>query len=281
MRYREFGPTGRKIPVIGQGTWTIEQHDRRAAADAIRAGIDAGMTHVDTAEIYGEGRVEEVVAEALNGRRERVFLTSKVSPAHASRQGTIESCERSLRRLKTERLDCYLLHWPSSFPLEETLDAFLDLRAAGKILSWGLSNFSQQELDRVISLAGEGEIACDQVLYHLEERAIEHKLRDYCEAHRIALVAYSPFGSGRFPSSGSEGGRVLDRIARQHGMTAHQVALAFLVSHPSVFAIPRTVRSDHARQNGEAGDLELSNDEHAALDRAFRFTWTRAGLPTL
>ena len=280
MRYREFGPTGREVSVIGQGTWKLERQDPRAAVDAIRAGVDAGMAHVDTAEIYGDGQVEALVGEALNGRREGVFLTSKVSPSHASRQGTIESCERSLRRLKTDRLECYLLHWPSSFPLEETVAAFQDLRAAGKILSWGLSNFSRQELDRVISLVGEGQVACDQVLYHLEERAVEHKLLDYCRAHRIALVAYSPFGSGRFPSVETEGGRMLDRIARDHDATAHQVALAFLVLHPTVFAIPRTVRPDHARENGEAAHLELSPDELAALDRAFRCDWTRPGVPT-
>lgn len=258
----------------------VEQHDPRAVVDAIRAGIDAGMAHVDTAEIYGDGRVEELVGNALNGRREGVFLTSKVSPSHASRKGTVESCERSLRRLRTDRLECYLLHWPSSFSLEETLAAFQDLRAAGKILSWGLSNFSQQELDRVVSLVGEGEIACDQVLYHLEERAVEHKLLDYCQAHRIALVAYSPFGAGRFPSPESEGGRLLHRIAREHDVTPHQVALAFLVLRPSVFAIPRTVRPDHARENGEAADLELSDDELVTLDRAFRCDWTRPGVPT-
>lgn len=281
MRYRGFGPTGREVPVIGQGTWMLEKHDRQAAVDALREGVEAGLMHIDTAEVYGEGEVEALVAEALDGRRERVFLTSKVSPPHASRRGTVESCERSLRRLGTDRLDCYLLHWPSSYPLEETLGAFQELRAAGKILSWGLSNFSQQELERVISLVGEGQIACDQVLYHLEERAIEHKLLDYCQAHGIALVAYSPYGSGRFPAAGSEGGRLLDRIARNHGMTAHQVALAFLVCPPNVFAIPKTGRPAHARENAEAADLELSDDEVAALDRAFPLDSTRPGVPTL
>src|SRR4051794_36984749 len=192
MKYRAFGPTGREVSAIGQGTWNMEKDSRRAAVEALRRGLDLGMTHVDTAEMYGDGRVEEMVGEAIADRRGEVFLVSKVLPSKASRRGTVEACERSLARLGTDHLDCYLLHWPGRHPLADTTAAFEELRGAGKILSWGLSNFDEEELAAAVGIAGEGKIACNQVLYHLEERSIEHAVIPFCDEHGIAVVAYSP-----------------------------------------------------------------------------------------
>jgi diketogulonate reductase-like aldo/keto reductase len=279
MRKEIFGPTGVAVPVIGQGTWNMERDDRRAAIAAIRHGLDRGLTHVDTAELYGGGIVEAMVGEAIAGRRDEVFLVSKVLPQNASRRGTVEACERSLARLRTERLDVYLLHWPGDHPLAGTIAAFEELVAAGKIGAWGLSNFDEEELAQALDIAGEERIACDQVLYHLEERAIEHAVAPFCAAHGIAVVAYSPFGSGRFPSPRSRGGRLLAEIARAHGATPRQVALAFLVRES--FAIPKAARAEHAAENAGAGDLELSPDEIRRIDQAFPRGPRRKGVPTL
>lgn len=281
MRTRVFGPTDKEVPVIGQGTWNMEKDGRRAAVEALRRGLDEGMTHVDTAEMYGDGKVEEIVGEALEGRRGEVFLVSKVLPQNASRQGTIQACERSLRRLRTDYLDCYLLHWPGSHPLADTLAALEELRAAGKIRSWGLSNFDEDELARAIRIAGEGRIACNQVLYHLKERAIEHAVIPFCHEHGIAVVAYSPFGSGDFPSPRSEGGRVLAEIAEAHGVTPYQIALAFLLRFSNLFAIPKAARADHAAENARAAGIDLAEDELRRIDRAFPRGPRRKGVPTL
>jgi diketogulonate reductase-like aldo/keto reductase len=281
MKQRAFGPTGKQVSIIGQGTWNMERDDRRAAVAALRRGLDLGMRHIDTAEMYGDGRVEEMVAEAIGGRRGEVFLVSKVLPQNASRRGTVEACERSLRRLRTDHLDCYLLHWPSRHPLRDTLAAFEELRQAGKIRSWGLSNFDEEELAEAIRIAGEGKIACDQVFYHLQERAIEHAVIPFCDEHGIAVVAYSPFGSGDFPSSKSEGGRVLAGIAADHGATPHQIALAFLLRIPSLFAIPKASDPDHAADNAAAAEIDLSEDELRRIDEAFPRGRRRRGVPTL
>jgi diketogulonate reductase-like aldo/keto reductase len=281
IRTRPFGPTGFDVTVIGQGTWNLERDDRSAAVVALRAGLDAGMSHVDTAEMYGSGAVEELVAEALGDRRDELFLVSKVLPQNASRQGTVAACERSLRRLRTDRLDCYLLHWRGGHPLADTVAALAELQAAGKIRSWGVSNFDEDDLAEAIALAGEGRIACNQVLYHLEERAIEHAVIPYCAEHGIAVVAYSPFGSGRFPSPGSRGGRVLGEIATVRGVTPRQVALAFLNRHPALFAIPKTATAGHARDNAAAAVLALTDDEIDRLDRAFPRGPRRKGVPTI
>jgi len=281
MERRTFGWTGIELPVIGQGTWNMELDDRATAIRAIRAGLDAGMTHVDTAEMYGAGEVEELVGEAIAGRRDEVFLVSKVLPSNAGRRGTIEACERSLRRLRTDRLDLYLLHWPGPHPLEETIDAFEELVRAGKIRHWGLSNFDVPELEEALAIAGEGRIACNQVLYHLQERAIEHAVLPWCERHDVAVVAYSPFGSGDFPLPGSPGGRVLAEIAAARGATAHQVALAFLVRAPSVFAIPKSSNPRHVVENAKAGDLRLTAAEIARIDAAFPRGAPGAELPVL
>ena len=231
MLTRPFGGTGVDVSVIGQGTWQMDGRDDAGAIAALRRGLDLGMTHIDTAEMYGEA--EPLVARAIEGRRDEVYLVSKVLPSNASRAGTIRACERSLARLKTDRLDCYLLHWRGGIPLEETFAAFEDLQRAGKIRSWGVSNFDVDDLDEALAISGEGRIACNQVLYHLEERAIEHAVIPWCEKHGVAVVAYSPFGNGHFVSASSPGGRILKEIADAHGATARQVALAFLTRKPS------------------------------------------------
>jgi diketogulonate reductase-like aldo/keto reductase len=281
MEHHAFGAAGKQVAVIGQGTWNMEKDDRRAAVEALRRGLDLGMTHVDTAEMYGDGKVEELVGEAIADRRDGVFLVSKVLPTNASRRGTIQACERSLRRLRTDWLDCYLLHWPGSHPLRDTLAAFEELREAGKIRSWGLSNFDEEELTEAIGIAGEGKIACNQVLYHLKERAIEHAVMPFCEQHGIAVVAYSPFGSGDFPRPGSPGGRVLAEIAEDHGATPHQIALAFLLRRPSLFAIPKASRSAHAEENAAAAEIRLSEEEVGKIDEAFPRGSRRRGVPTI
>lgn len=276
MERRRFGWTGIELPVIGQGTWNMETDPRGAAVAALRRGLDLGMTHVDTAELYGGGEVEELVAEAIAGRRDEVYLVSKVKPQNASRSGTIRACERSLRRLATDRLDLYLLHWPGSHPLADTIAAFEELVAAGKIRAWGLSNFDEEELEAARRVAGEGRIACNQVLYHLGERAIEHAVIPWCEAHDVAVVAYSPFGSGHF-----RGGEVLDEIAAAHGATARQVALRFLCRRPSVVTIPKASRIAHVEDNAASGDLALTGEELARIDAAFPLGGRPRGIPVL
>ena len=269
MEKRAFGPTGAPVAVIGQGTWYFEQARQSEAVAALRADLDAGMTHIDTAELYGSGAAEEIVAEAIAGRRDEAFLVSKVLPQNASRRGTIVACEQSLRRLATDCLDCYLLHWRGRHPLADTIAAFEELQAAGKIRSWGVSNFDADDLAEAETIAGPGRIACNQVLYHLEERGIEHAVIPWCEAHGVAVVGYSPFGHGRFPGAASSGGRVLAEIAAGRGATPRQVALAFLVRRPALFTIPKAASADHARDNAAAGDLKLTGAEVARIDAAF------------
>jgi diketogulonate reductase-like aldo/keto reductase len=267
--------------VIGQGTWHLEGDDRASAVAALRRGLDLGMTHIDTAEMYGAGTVEEMVAEAIDGRRDEVFLVSKVLPGNASRRGTAAACERSLARLRTDRLDAYLLHWRGQHPLEDSIAALEQLQRQGKILSWGVSNFDVPDLDAVREIAGEGRLACNQVLYHLMERAIEHAVIPWCEAHDVAVVAYSPFGSGRFPAPRTRGGRVLNEIAAAHRATPRQVALRFLVRWPVLFAIPKAANPAHTADNAGAGDLELTGAELARIDEAFPRGSRPRELPTL
>ncbi len=269
MEARRFGRAGPRVPAIGLGTWDMERDDRTAALAAIRRALDVGATHVDTAEMYGDGEVEEIVGEAIAGRRDEVFLVSKVLPSNASRAGTVAACERSLRRLRTDSLDGYLLHWPGDHPVEDTIAAFEELRAAGKIGCWGVSNFDELRLEEAVRIAGEGRIACNQILYHLGERAIEHAVVPACEAHGIAVVAYSPFGSGDFPTPRSAGGRVLARIAAARGATDRQVALAFLLRRPSVLAIPKSSHAERVEENARASGLALDPAEIEAIDRAF------------
>jgi diketogulonate reductase-like aldo/keto reductase len=279
MKSRPFGNTKREVSVIGQGTWYIDQGHRKTAVAALRRGLDLGMNHIDTAEMYGDA--ELVIADAIEGRRDEVFLVSKVLPSNASRRGTIVACERSLARLKTDRLDCYLLHWRGSYPLSETVAAFEDLMSAGKILSWGVSNFDTDDLDDMLEVAGQGKIACNQVLYHLQERAIEHAVIPWCKQHNVAVVAYSPFGHNDFPNPRTEAGRVLQKIAQTHDATARQVALSFLTQRPSVFAIPKASAAAHAADNAGAGSLTLRADEIAMIEQAFPLGPEPDGLPML
>ena len=250
MRHHPFGNGGPDVSVIGQGTWYLDRGDRKRAIAALQRGIETGMTHIDTAEMYGDA--ELVIADAIAGRRDKLFLVSKVLPSNASRRGTVTACERSLKRLKTDRLDCYLLHWRGSYPLEDT-----------------------------VAVSGKGRIACNQVLYHLQERAIEHAVIPWCERHGVAVVAYSPFGHDEFPSARSEGGKLLQSIADAHGATPRQVALSFLARAPSVFPIPKASSAGHAEENAAAGDLVLDAGEMAALDKAFPRGPKPRGLPML
>jgi diketogulonate reductase-like aldo/keto reductase len=268
VKQKKFGTGGPDVSVIGQGTWYLDRGDRKAAVAALRRGVEMGMTHIDTAEMYGDA--ELVIADAIAGLpREKLFLVSKVLPSNASRRGTITACERSLKRLGTDRLDCYLLHWRGSYPFEETVAAFDGLVAAGKIRSWGVSNFDADDLGEMLAITGNGKIACNQVLYHLQERAIEHAVIPWCEQHGVAVVAYSPFGHDEFPSPRSKAGEVLQAIADAHAASARQVALAFLTRPPSVFAIPKASSAEHAADNAGAGNLKLSDGEIATLDKAF------------
>lgn len=265
MELRPFGDPARRVPVLGLGTWNLERDDRASAVAAIRRGVDLGLTHVDTAEMYGSGRVEEIVGEALHGGlRERVFLVSKVLPSNATEKGTIAACERSLRRLGTGHLDCYLLHWPSSHPLEGTIRAFEKLVKDGKIRSYGVSNFDVEGMEEAVRLAGKGRIACNQVLYHLGERTVEHEVLPWCEQRGIPVVAYSPLAAQGFKSN-----QVLDAVAAARKATPRQIALAFLTRRPSVFAIPKTSVVKHVEENAAAASIALTADEVRRVDEAF------------
>ena len=279
MKHKKFGTTGHDVSVIGQGTWYIDHGDRKSAVAALRRGIDLGMTHIDTAEMYGDA--ELVIAEAVAGRRDETYLVSKVLPSNASRRGTIAACERSLTRLKTDRLDCYLLHWRGNVPLAETVAAFEQLVSVGKIRCWGVSNFDADDLDELLGVAGEGKIACNQVLYHLQERAIEHAVIPWCAKHGVAVVAYSPFGHNDFPKPATASGAVLQTIAKRHGISARRVALAYLAREPNVFVIPKASNAEHAADNAAAGDLVLSAEDIAKLDKAFPRGPKPRGLPML
>ncbi len=270
-----------RISAIGQGTWEIERAERHTAIAALRRGIELGLTHVDTAEMYGAGEAERILGEAIRGRREAVFLASKVMPQNASRKGTIAACEASIARLGVEWLDLYLLHWPGEHPLEGTIEAFEELCARGLVRQWGVSNFDADELSRVVEIAGSGRCACDQVLYHLGERAIEHRLLPRCEELGVTLVAYSPFGQGDIPSEGMPGFEDLREIAEARGATPRQVALAFLVRRPTLAAIPKAARIEHVEENAGALELALEASEIARIDRAFPRGQPKRELPTL
>ncbi len=257
------------MSVVGQGTWNLEHIDRKRAIQALRRGIDLGMTHIDTAEMYGRGQVEQIVGAAVSGRRHEVFLVSKVLPDNASRKGTVLACERTLKRLATDYLDCFLLHWPGRHPFAETLAAFEQLEQGGKIRSYGVSNFDVAALTAAVKLAGPGRIACDQVLYHLGQRSIEHALVASCREYGVAVVGYSPFGSGTFPQTVSGGGRVLADVARKYGATARQVALAFLARPEGVFVIPKAADVSHVEENAGAALLQLDAEDVWRVDEAF------------
>lgn len=261
IRRRRFGSTGVEVPVLGQGTWQIR--DPRSAVEALRVGADLGMTHVDTAELYRGS--EGVIAEALAGRRDELFLVSKVLPRHASYKGTLEACAKSLARLQTDRLDVYLQHWnDGEFPIEETMRAMGELIDQGKIRFAGVSNFDADELEEAKSALGRHRLACNQVYYSMTARGAERDVLPWCKRNGVALVAYSPFGStGGFPSH-----RALRDVSARLDKTPHQVVLAFLARDPSVFVIPKAEKAAHARENA-GGDFDLPADAVAELDRAF------------
>lgn len=267
----KFGWTNVQVPVIGQGTWMIEgdQDSERLAIEGLRLGLDLGLTHIDTAEMYGNGHVEEMVAEAIADRREEVFLVSKVLPSNASYEGTLKACARSLKRLKTDWLDLYLLHWPGPHPIKETMRAMEKLVAEGMVRFIGVSNFDVEELIEAERALQKERMACDQVLHHLGYRGIGRRLLPYCTEHEIAVVGYAPFGHGNFPSSQSTRGRVLMKIAKRYDRTPRQVALNFLSQHPNIFTIPKTSRPERARENSNGVGWELTPEDLAAIDRTF------------
>lgn len=269
MEYRPFGPTKRDVSVIGEGTWYFERSERKPAIAALRKCIDIGVNHIDTAELYGSGEAERIIGEAIADRRDRTFLVSKVRPDHASRKGTIAACDASLSRLKTDHLDCYLLHWRGSYPLQQTIEAFEELKQAGKILSWGVSNFGVPDMEEAEDVAGRGHMACNQVLYHLSERSIENDVIPWCEKRGVAVVAYSPFGHGDFPEPRTSEGKVLADVAKKHNATPRQAALAFLTRSPAVFAIPKGSTPEHVAENAGASKIHLTKDEIKLIDEAF------------
>ncbi|HWC99686.1 MAG TPA: aldo/keto reductase [Candidatus Sulfopaludibacter sp.] len=271
MTRKLFGSTGLEVPVIGQGTWMIEgsSEQEAVAVDALRLGLDLGLTHIDTAEMYGSGRAEEVTGKAIAGRRDQVFLASKVLPSNASYDGTLQACERSLTRLGTDRLDLYLLHWESSYPIGETMRAMAHLIDTGQIRAAGVSNFDVNQLQAAQAALPNHRLASNQVLYHLGERGIERKLIPYCQQHQIAVVGYTPFGRGAFPKPSSPGGKVLAQVAERNGRTVRQVILNFLTRLPQLFTIPKAGNPDHTRENAGATGWNLSREDIAAIDRAF------------
>jgi diketogulonate reductase-like aldo/keto reductase len=276
-----FGPTGIQVPKVGLGTWYLEQSDAKTAIAAVQAALELGLTHVDTAELYGSGKAESLVGRALEGRREGVFLVSKIIPSNASRQGTVKHCEQTLKRLNTDHLDCYLIHWPGSYPLQESIEALEELVKAGKTRAWGVSNFDEAELASALEIAGPGRIACNQVLYHLEERSMEHAVLPWCEENGVAVVGYTPFGQHRqFPPSGAAGA-VLSQLAERHGATARQIALAFLTRRPDLFAIPKSTHLEHLKENAGGARLALSAQDIAAIERAFPVGRRRRGVAML
>jgi diketogulonate reductase-like aldo/keto reductase len=266
-------PSGRALPVLGQGTWNMGE-DPGARADevaALRLGLELGMTLVDTAEMYGEGGAEEVVGEAIAGRRDEVFLVSKVYPHNADRAGVRAACERSLRRLGTDRLDLYLLHWRGGVPLEETLEAFARLREQGKILDFGVSNFDQDDLLEAAALPEGNDVAVDQVLYNLSRRGIEWDVLPWCRERGMPVMAYSPLESNPADQRAMLGKAALRALAQAHGVTPAQVALAWLLRQDGVVVIPKAVQPAHVRANRAALDLAplLTGADLAALDAAF------------
>lgn len=260
-------PDGRRVPVLGQGTWKMGERarTRREEADALRLGIDLGMTLIDTAEMYGDGAAEEVVGEAIAGRRDEVFLVSKVYPHNATRRGVPAACARSLRRLRVEAIDLYLLHWRGGTPLAETVAAFEALRREGRIRAWGVSNFGAGDMEALMAVGAGGACATDQVLYNPAARGIEFDLLPWCAGRGMPVMAYSPVGQGgallRAPALGA--------VARRHGVTPAQVAIAWSLRSGRVIAIPKAASAGHVRENAAAAGLALTGEDCAAIDAAF------------
>jgi diketogulonate reductase-like aldo/keto reductase len=259
-------PGGERVPALGQGTWHMGEDRRRAAeeAAALRLGIELGLTLIDTAEMYGGGAAEEIVAEAARGLRDKLFIVSKVLPHNASRAGVVAACERSLKRLKTDRIDLYLLHWRGSVPFAETLAGFEDLRRAGKIRHHGVSNLDRREIEEWAGLPGGASVAADQVLYNLSRRGPEWDLIPWCRARGVAVMAYTPLGQGQMLRD-----RTLAGIARRHAASPAQIALAWLLRREGTIVIPKAARLEHVRDNRAALEVRLDEEDLAALDRAF------------
>ena len=277
---KQFGWTGVNVPTIGQGTWMIEGDGSPAAEqraiETLRIGLDLGLAHIDTAEMYGNGKVEEMVSKAIKGRcRDEVFLVSKVLPTNASYEGTLRACRQSLKRLGTDYLDLYLLHWHSgTHPIKETMRAMEKLVAEGLIKFIGVSNFNVKELKAAQQALSEQKIACNQVLYHLGYRGIEKNLLPYCTRERIAIVGYSPFGHGTFPppsnnNNKAKGRSILEEIGRRHGRTSRQVTLNFLARLPNLFTIPKTSSPEHVKENSGGMGWKLTEEDVSTIDHAF------------
>lgn len=259
-------PSGEKVAALGQGTWTMGDSTRRRKDEvaALQLGFDLGMTLIDTAEMYASGGAEQVVGEAIAGRRDEVFIVSKVMPQNASRRGTLNACEKSLKRLQVECIDLYLLHWPGSAPFSETLEAFTALKQAGKIRHWGVSNFDLREMEQVVALPDGGAVATDQVMYNLNRRGIEFSLIPWCENRHIPIMAYSPLDQGKLLHS-----REIAGIAARHHATAAQVALAWVLRQKNMIVIPKAGTQAHVRENYGALDVHLDAADLAELDRIF------------
>lgn len=258
-------PSGIDLPVLGQGTWAMgERGGRKTEVTALKLGLDLGMNLIDTAEMYASGGAEEVVGEAIAGRRDEVYLVSKVLPSNASRRGIVTACERSLKRLKTDRMELYLLHWQGGVPLAETVEGFEALVRDGKIRRWGVSNFDAGDMEELVSLKGGDAVQINQVYYNLNHRGIEFDLAPWCLKHRVPIMAYSPLDQGRLLRAPA-----LQQIAQAHGVTAAQVALAWLMQRDGVFVIPKAGSEAHVRENFGALKVQLSKDDLATLDRAF------------
>lgn len=259
-------PGGLAMPIYGLGTWFMGESKSKRADEiaALKLGFDLGVTLVDTAEMYASGGAEEIVGEAVAGRRDEIFIVSKVLPENATRRGTIAACERSLKRMRTDRIELYLLHWRGSPPLEETLDAFFSLQRDGKIKSWGVSNFDTDDMEELESLKGGDGCASNQVLYNLTRRGIEYDLVPWCRERSIPIMAYSPIEQGRML-----GHKALATVGARHKATPAQVALAWLLSQDGIIVIPKATNPAHVRENRAALDLKLTADDLAALDQAF------------
>lgn len=272
-------PDGTEVPALGQGTWHMGENARRAKQEvaALKLGIELGMTLIDTAEMYGNGGAEEVVAEAIAGRRDALFIVSKVLPGNASRSGTLAACERSLKRLRTDRIDLYLLHWPGSHPLSDTVEAFEKLQAAGKIRYWGVSNFDTGEMGRLWKLPAGGACATDQVLYNPDTRGIEFDLLPWCAAHTMPIMAYSPVGQG----GGLLRSKALAAVAKRHGAMPAQVAIAWGMRSGSVISIPKATDPAHVRENAVAGEITLTAEDLAEIDAAHPPPRKKQGLDIL
>lgn len=259
-------PTGEDVPALGLGTWMIgdDQGKRADELAALRRGLDLGLRLIDTAEMYGEGASERLVGEAIAGRRDEVFLVSKVYPHNASRQGTIAACERSLKRLGTDRLDLYLLHWRGQYPLAETVAAFQALKAAGKIRHWGVSNLDASDMDELVNVPGGGGVATNQVLYNLGRRGIEWDLLPWMQRRGVPVMAYSPVEQAKLAKD-----RRLAALAAEHGVSAAQLALAFVLDREGVIAIPKAGRAAHVEENARALDVVITEQLRSALDALF------------